>query len=87
MQYPVKPDVHTNSHVLFRKVFFLKEKNGKYLLHISADDYYKLYINGRFVCMGPAPGYPFHYYYNETDISQNLVSGKNTIAEHTNYKG
>ncbi|MGN1122618.1 MAG: family 78 glycoside hydrolase catalytic domain, partial [Eubacteriales bacterium] len=48
---------------------------------------YKLYINGEFVTQGPAPGYPFHYYYNEIDVTKFLVPGENTIAVHTYYQG
>lgn len=75
-----------NSHILFRKKFFC-DKDKKTTIFISADDYYKLYINGRFVCQGPAPGYNFHYYYNEVDITDYLVNGENTLAVHTYYQG
>ena len=65
-----------NKHILFRSEFNLEEiKDTK--IYISADDYYKLYINGIFVAMGPCPGYNFEYYYNEIDISSfapNLAS-------------
>ena len=37
--------------------------------------------------MGPAPGYPFHYYYNKVDISEYVRSGQNVIAVHTYYQG
>ena len=75
-----------NSHILFRKKFHVQRTDGVRIF-ISADDYYKLYINGRFVCQGPAAGYPFHYYYNEVDITAYLVTGENTIAVHTYYQG
>jgi len=65
---PVYNEKLWNSHVLFRNKFNLTTtKNCK--ISISADDYYFLYINGQYVCSGPAPGYPWHYYYNEIDIS------------------
>lgn len=75
-----------NSHVLFRKKFEAMG-NQKYIIHISADDYYRLYINGKFVCSGPAPCYPWHYYYNEVDITKYVKSGINTLAVHTYYQG
>lgn len=75
-----------NSHILFRKKFNAKSGEKAYI-YISADDYYKLYINGRFVCQGPAPGYNFHYYYNKADITDFLNDGENTIAVHTYYQG
>ena len=74
-----------NAHVLFRRRF--AAGGGPATIYISADDYYKLYINGKFVCQGPAPGYPFHYYYNKVDITDYLTEGENLIAVHTYYQG
>ena len=75
-----------NKHILFRKKITV-ENFDKATVRISADDYYKLYINGRFVTQGPAPGYHFNYYYNEIDVSDFLVKGENIIAVHTYYQG
>lgn len=75
-----------NAHILFRKKF-CANKNENTVIYISADDFYKLYINGRFVCEGPSAGYPFHYYYNKIDISEFIHAGENTIAVHTYYQG
>lgn len=75
-----------NSHILFRKKFTVTEFK-KCNIHISADDYYFLYINGQFVCSGPSPAYPWHYYYNDIDISEYVNIGENTIAVHTYYQG
>ncbi len=77
---------YENKHILFRKQFVVGTA-GKATIKISADDYYKLYINGEFVTQGPAPSYNFAYYYNEVDITSYLVSGENTIAVHTYYQG
>ena len=75
-----------NSHILFRKRFEAEGGRPAWI-YISADDYYKLYVNGRFVCQGPAPGYPFHYYYNKADITDYIREGSNLIAVHTYYQG
>ncbi len=75
-----------NRHILFRRRFALSTVR-RTRLFISADDYYKLYINGRFVTMGPCPGYHFHYYYNELDVTDYLTPGDNVIAVHTYYQG
>ena len=80
------PTEHANSHILFRKTFSLTSTEGC-VIRISADDYYKLYINGKYVTQGPAPGYHFAYYYNEVPISEFLTEGQNTIAVHTYYQG
>ena len=75
-----------NRHVLFRKRFSLDNvQPGR--IYITADDYYKLYINGRFVAQGPAPCLPIRQYYNEIDITPFLQAGENTIAVHTYYQG
>ena len=75
-----------NSHILFRQRVALKRCDVA-TLYISADDYYKLYINGAFVDQGPAPGNPVHYYYNTIDVTRFLRPGENTVAVHTYYQG
>ena len=78
---------HRNCHILFRKEFYLGEKPGEAKIYITADDYYKLYINGSFVSQGPAPSYHFRYNYNVIDVTEYLAPGKNIIAVHTLYQG
>ena len=75
-----------NSHVLYRRKFTVNG-GGRVKAFISADDYYKLYLNGSFVAMGPAPAYRSHYYYNEIDITDFVKPGENTVAVHTYYQG
>jgi len=80
-------DEHRNRHILYRKTFVIKNSFKSATLYISADDYYKLYINGRFVAQGPAPSYHFAYNYNTVDVSGYLKEGDNLIAVHTLYQG
>ena len=75
-----------NRHVLFRKKFAL-ERLAPTAIFITADDYYKLYVNGRFVGQGPAPCLPIRQYFNEMDITPFLHEGENTVAVHTYYQG
>ena len=75
-----------NLHVLARTGIEW-DKRARVGLRITADDYYKLYINGVFVTQGPAPSYPEHYYYNTLDITSFLCQGKNTVAVHLYYQG
>ena len=80
-------DEHRNRHILFRKNFVCDGVHENAKIYISADDYYKLYINGQFVGQGPAPSYHFFYNYNEIDVSKYLHKGENLIAVHTLYQG
>ena len=80
-------DEHRNRHILFRRKFDLKIKPIDAKVFITADDYYKLYINGKFVCQGPSPSYHFNYNYNTVDVSEYLTEGENTVAVHTLYQG
>jgi hypothetical protein len=78
---------HLNRHVLFRKSFNLDKSPENAVIYITADDYYKLYVNGSFVAQGPAPSYHFNYNYNKIDLAPYLKKGKNLIAVHTLYQG
>lgn len=80
------PDTHQNRHILFRKRFSCR-KPQKALLYFSADDYGKVYINGKFVIQGPAPSYPINYGYLCVDITDYIQDGENLIAVHTLYQG
>ena len=83
--FEIKED-EQNLHILFRKEFELENFNSAQLL-ITADDCFKLYINGKFVTIGPAPGYPSRYFYAAIDVTPYLVPGRNVIAIHTFYQG
>lgn len=78
---------HRDRHILFRKTFTVNNGFKSAKIYISADDYYKLYINGVFAAQGPAPSYHFRYNYNCIDVSGCLQDGENTIAVHTLYQG
>jgi len=82
-----KPDMrHANRHILFRRAFMLDAVRTARVF-ITADDYYKLYVNGTFVGQGPAAGTPSHTYYNEIDVTPYLHAGRNVLAVHTYYQG
>lgn len=82
---PTPPHLQ-NRHILFRKKAVLPPFR-KAVLKITADDYYKLYVNGIFVTMGPAASYPGCYNFNEIDLAPFLRAGENTFAVHTYHQG
>lgn len=84
---PNATEKYADKHVLFRKKFKAGGDLFKAVLKITADDYFKLYINGEFVTQGPPPSYPQAYYYMELPVGKFLKSGENVIAVHTLYQG
>lgn len=64
----------------FRKSFTLNAKPASFIVHVSADNRYKLYVNGQFVSLGPARGDIFHWSYETVDIAPYLQTGKNAVA-------
>lgn len=89
-ELPEHPAELLNRHMLVRRVFSLgaDECAGKRMwLDITADDYFKLYVNGVFVAQGPAQGYAFHYPYLRLDVTQWMRPGENVIAVHVYYQG
>lgn len=81
------PDNLKNLHYAFRRFFELPRDLKKVKISVTADDYYKLYCNGNFVGMGPAQGYYFDYYWNEFDLTDYLLPGKNEIFADVYYHG
>ncbi len=75
-----------NKHIIYRKSFTLPNFE-KAVIRISADDYYKLYLNGKYVGEGPTAGYPHAYFYNEIDVTEFLREGDNLLAVHSYYQG
>lgn len=65
---------------LFRKTIELASKPNKYLIHVSADNRYKLFINEKLVSLGPARGDIEHWNYESVDIAPYLKAGKNIVA-------
>ncbi len=64
----------------FRKIFELDKKPEKFIVHVTADNRYRLYVNGVAVCSGPARGDLYSWYFETIDISSHLKPGKNVVA-------
>ena len=75
-----------NQTVLFQKEFDVKDAAGA-LLQITADSWYRVSINGKWVHDGPARAYPEYFQYDEHDLSVALKAGKNKIEVIARYFG
>ncbi|MDR2118611.1 MAG: alpha-L-rhamnosidase N-terminal domain-containing protein [Tannerellaceae bacterium] len=64
----------------FRKSFELGEEPERFVVHVSADNRYKLYVNGYFASLGPARGDVYNWNFETVDIAPFLKKGKNTLA-------
>lgn len=65
---------------LYRKSFELTEKPARFIISVSADNRYKLYVNGILCSLGPQLSDPRHWRYETFDIAPYLQSGKNVLA-------
>jgi len=64
----------------FRKTFSLTDQPTKFIVHVSADNRYRLFVNGKAVCSGPARGDLYNWYFETVDIAKYLQKGSNTVA-------
>ncbi len=64
----------------FRKSIDLAAKPANFIVKVSADNRYKLYVNGTLVSVGPARGDTYYWNYETIDLAPYLTTGKNIIA-------
>lgn len=64
----------------FRKTIELVNKPERYIIHISADNRYRLWVNGKSVCAGPARGDLYNWNFETVDIGPYLRPGRNVLA-------
>jgi alpha-L-rhamnosidase len=64
----------------FKKSIELKQVPAHFLVHVSADNRFVLYVNGSRVGDGPARGDLAHWRYETFDLAPLLKVGANTIA-------
>jgi alpha-L-rhamnosidase len=81
-QWIMHPTAEPQSHavILFRKNFELPAKPEKFVVHVSADNHYRLFVNGQYITRGPARGDLSHWFYETLDLAPYLKAGKNSIA-------
>ncbi len=76
---PQQPE-HDYGVYQFRKTFELGAKPDSFIIHVSADNRYKLYVNGVLVSLGPARGDIYYWNYETVNIASFLQPGKNVLA-------
>ncbi len=64
----------------FRKTFLLISRPDRFIVHVSADNRYRLLVNGAPVSSGPARGDLPHWRFETVDIASRLREGRNVLA-------
>lgn len=64
----------------FRKTFALQSKPHQFVIHLSADNRYRLFVNGTYVTDGPQISDSRHWRFESLDIASLLKPGENLIA-------
>ncbi|PIF06069.1 MAG: hypothetical protein CSA36_03465 [Draconibacterium sp.] len=74
--------IELNAHnvIHFRKTLDLSKVPEKFRVKISADNKYRLFVNGNYVCTGPGRSDLEHWYYQTVDLAAYLQPGKNVFA-------
>jgi alpha-L-rhamnosidase len=70
---------------LYRKTISLAEKPERFVVHLTADQRYRLWVNGQSVCFGPQRGDTLHWHYESIDIAPFLTDGENTLTVQVHY--
>lgn len=65
---------------LFRRTFELAGPPARFVVHVSADSRYRLFVNGRSVCYGPQRSDAWMWRYETVDLAPWLQAGTNVIA-------
>lgn len=76
-----------NQTILLRKNFQLETKPSEAHLSITADSWYRLFVNDAWANDGPCRSWPEHYQYDEIDLEPYLKAGKNELCVITKYWG
>jgi hypothetical protein len=64
----------------FRKAFDLAAVPSTFVVHVTGDNRYQLFVNGRRVAWGPARGDLNHWRYETIDLAPHLKAGRNALA-------
>ncbi len=64
----------------FRKSFVLTAQPGRLIVHVSADNRYRLFVNGVSVATGPAQSDLLNWRFETLDLAPYLRPGRNVLA-------
>ncbi|MBC8140059.1 MAG: alpha-L-rhamnosidase N-terminal domain-containing protein, partial [Armatimonadetes bacterium] len=70
----------TGAVFLFRKTLTIATVPETFIVHVSADQRYHLFVNGVSVTFGPARGDLLHWNYETVDLAPFLSPGENVLA-------
>jgi alpha-L-rhamnosidase len=74
----MQPEAYGVYH--FRRTFELAAKPARFIVHVSGDNRYQLFANGKRVAWGPARGDLFHWRFETVDLAPYLDAGRNVLA-------
>ena len=78
--WPIPFEVPRNTYVQYRYDFQLNCIPQQAPFYITANQCYVLYLNGKYICRGPARGYQESWPCDEVDLHSHLVKGHNWIS-------
>ena len=64
----------------FRRAIDLAARPDRFVVHVTADNRYQLWVNGERVVWGPARGDLNHWRYETVDLAPHLKAGRNVLA-------
>ena len=71
----------------FRKKFNLENPSQRFVIHISADNRYRLFVNGEYVTEGPQLSDLRHWRFESLNIAPYLKAGENVLAIQVTFYG
>ena len=76
------PGVPADSFTVFhaRRTFDLPSAPAHFVVHVSADNRYRLFVNGEQISSGPQRSDVTHWRYETIDLAPRLRAGRNVIA-------
>lgn len=77
---PAEADLQAAGVYHFRRSFDLATTPARFVIHVSADMRYRLYVNGEEVSAGPARSDVAHWRYETIDLAPHLRPGRNVLA-------